>query len=163
MMDFTDNIDALIAHLDVAQVEVQVKMAEASLRVATEARQLAIAGVNAGVYDTPEGWYQRTEKLLGGVRAEGFVSGGAAVVVVYNTTEYASDVEFGELPGGEPALDEESARAQADALGGEREVLYLGRSAAEWRKPNPAHLRAAMYAGFRLQEELRHVMKIALI
>ncbi|MBZ9752234.1 HK97 gp10 family phage protein [Deinococcus sp. HMF7604] len=115
---------------------------------------MAVQGANAGIYLTPAGHYVRTEHYLESIGASSTVQGGQIVVEVFDTAEYASHLEYGELG----ALTPRAAEQLAAAVGVKALPLQLGRSGTNWIQPNPAITRAAVFAGLRIVNALEAVL-----
>ncbi len=123
--------------------------------IANRTRAVGQAGMVIGVYGTPSGAYQRTNHYQESFYCVPLQVGHALGLEVGNTAEYASLIEFGLL--GEH-ITEEQARALAEALGDAAVPLGLGRSAAQYLKPNPTVTRAAAYARLTLQKASGQVL-----
>ncbi|GGJ65370.1 hypothetical protein [Deinococcus aquiradiocola] len=145
-VQITSGFSAAAARVAQARQQYQALMTAELATVRDEVEHIAIAGTRAGVYDTPPGRYIRTDALLGGVYARPIRAGGTFGIEVGNRAAHATNVEWGSM--GEQQSPEE-LRALSEALPGVG-VLYLGRSGAEWRKPNPAITRASVVAGHLL-------------
>ncbi|WP_034340633.1 hypothetical protein [Deinococcus misasensis] len=140
------NFDEWLAEEEARELRLHAEMTREVQDIAQYTLALAITGVNQGVYDTPEGIYQRTRKLFMNIDVINRSTKNRFTLDVKNSTRYASDVEFGTL--GQSA--ESTLQAEAEALGEQTTTLYKGRTARRWRRPNPAHLRAAVWAGLKM-------------
>ena len=138
-----------------ARAEYQALMRAEVQLVRHEAEELAQAGILAGVYNTPEGAYRRTDTLLEGTYTRVVSAGALISLEIGNTAPWASFVEYGSHG---QFIAPEEAKALAEATGGPG-VLYLGRSGLTWQAPNPAITRSAVVAGHLLMKASSAVLK----
>lgn len=123
------------------------------------AHLMALAGANAGIYLTPAGRRERTGFYRDSIGAASAINGAEMIVEVFDTAEYAQDLEYGRvLP-----LTAPQAEQLAEALGDGAKPLYMGRSGQLWIKPNPAITRAAIYANLRMQNALGSLLAGAVV
>jgi hypothetical protein len=130
------------------------KQLQASLQMVARgaeknARTMAVLGASAGIYDTEEGHYQRTENYLLSIYARATPTATGVLVEVGDTAAYATQLEYGAL--GEE-VPPEVAVQMAEAIGSEEKTLYLGRSGHLYYLASPAITRAAVFAGLRMTE-----------
>ncbi|WP_407538876.1 HK97 gp10 family phage protein [Deinococcus radiomollis] len=135
------------------------KQLQASLQtVAREAeknaRTMAVLGASAGIYDTEEGSYRRSENYLLSIYARATATATDVLVEVGDTAEYATQLEYGALGEEIPA---EIAVQMAEAIGSEEKTLYLGRTGHLYYIANPIVTRAAVFAGLRMTERFRRM------
>jgi hypothetical protein len=119
------------------------------------ARTMAVLGASAGIYDTEEGHYQRSENYLLSIYARATPTPTGVLVEVGDTAQYASQLEYGALGDEVPA---EVAVQMAEAIGSEEKTLYLGRTGHLYYVANPAITRAAVFAGLRMTEQFARLV-----
>lgn len=124
--------------------------------VSSQGLTLLLAGIDAGVYNTPPGKYERTLDLKNKAFARPVRMEGKIGVELGSTSEHATDVEFGSL---DQELNPTQARQLAEGVGERPGVLYLGRSGSNWDAPNPAITRAAVWSHLTLQSRFADFMR----
>lgn len=149
-MTLRTNIDEWFTEEEAREVLLRSLLQQELEIVTQETLALTILGVNQGVYDTPEGRYERTRTLFRNIDVQNLSRGNRYQIQVSNTTSYAQKVEYGDFG----VSSEGQYQAEAESLGAAEKTLYKGRSARKWRRPNPAHLRAAVWAGLKLNNML---------
>ena len=154
-MKLSSNLSAVVQEMQALKGHLDSEVRLASREVASQAKELAQTGTNVGVYLTPPGHYLRSGDLLARIDAQPELIGpGRYAVTVLNDSEHASQVEYGSQYGDQrEVLSPESAAQLAERLGDSFTPLYLGRSGSNYTAPNPAITRAAVWAGYALDEQ----------
>lgn len=131
------SLDQVLKKLDdLAEVGRQIPTSQ----IATQAEQHAILGLNASVYDTEPGAYERTQTLRNSVYSK--VLSNTIGVEVGATEDYASHVEYGTSVN---ALSEAQLLQATQGRGKPETPLVFGRSGVRYTLPGPFILPAAMY------------------
>lgn len=146
-MKLSTRIDpASAARLLAFRQHVEQGLAQVAQHGERDALQMAILGANVAIYLTPKGRYTRTGHYLRSIGASSNVNGRAVTVEVFDTADYASHLEYGEMG----ALTPRAAEQLAEAVGVRPNALFLGRSGTNWIQPAPTITRAAVFAGLRM-------------
>lgn len=123
------------------------EMPQIAEQVRAEALGHAIIGAQKNVYMTPAGRYQRTMDYLRGFQTSGKATKNTATVTVWNSVDYAADVEFGSGP-----HEMTPQQIAAMAVHNPYAPLYLGRSGQKFMLAGPAVYPAVVFALYRMQE-----------
>lgn len=131
------NLDQMLKKLDeLAEVGRQIP----TTQIASQVEQHALLGLNASVYDTEPGAYERTQALRNSVYSKAL--SGVLGFEVGATEDYASHVEYGTSVNAlseAQLLQATQGRSKPDA------PLVFGRSGVRYTLPGPFILPAAMY------------------
>lgn len=130
-------LDQVLKKLDqLADVGRQIPFQE----IAGQAEQHALLGLNASVYDTEPGAYERTQALRNSVYSKAL--SGVLGFEVGATADYASHVEYGTSVN---ALSEVQLLQATQGRSKPESPLVFGRSGVRYTLPGPFILPAAMY------------------
>lgn len=149
------NLKLTLSGLDELERRLQ-NIVDAGEQVGQDADQLeaetfghAYMGAQANVYATEPGAYQRTMDLLDGIQVRVTGRKGMIAAQVWNTTDYAGDVEVGE----EGMTPEEIASDALSRSASEMtEPMTYGRSGVDYRIAGPIIIPATVYAAYRARE-----------
>jgi hypothetical protein len=139
------NLNETLKKLDqLATVETQIPVEP----IRTQVEQHALLGVDANVYSTEPGAYERTEELKRSIYSKVLGSGDLGVEVGA-TADYASHVEYGSSVN---ALNEGQLLQATEGRGKPQSPLTLGRSGVRWTLPGPFILPAAVFGRVLLEK-----------
>ncbi|GEM45914.1 HK97 gp10 family phage protein [Deinococcus cellulosilyticus] len=145
------NLDETLRKLDqLVDIESQIPIEP----IRTQVEQHALLGVDANVYSTEPGAYERTEELKRSIYAK--VMSGTLGVEVGATADYASHVEYGSSVN---ALNQSQLEGAVTGRGKPESPLTLGRSGVRWTLPGPFVLPAAVYGRLLLEKAFVSAVK----
>lgn len=139
------NLDETLRKLDqLADIETQMPLEP----IRTQVEQHALLGVDANVYSTEPGAYERTEQLKRSIYAKVLTSGTFGVEVGA-TADYAAHIEYGTSVN---ALSQSQLETAVTNRGKPESPLTYGRSGVRWMLPGPFILPAAAYGRVLLEK-----------